>query len=140
MKSEMSDNVAKAFRAYPAKLRGKLIALRRLILNTAAKTQGVGALEEALKWGQPSFLTKETGSGSTIRIDRVKASDDRYAVYFHCQTNLVSTFRDLYPKKFGYEGNRAIVLDANKKPDEKALSHCIALALTYHARKTEKKR
>ncbi len=126
---------AEAFQAYPAKLRSRLLALRRLILKTAKSTEGVGALEEALKWGQPSFLTCETGSGSTLRIDRMKASAHKYAVYFHCQTDLVPTFRELYPAAFEYDGNRAIVLDANKRFDEKALTHCIALALTYHARK-----
>ena len=139
-KSGVSGEVAKVFRAYPPKLRGKLAALRHLVLKTAASTKGVGAIEETLKWGQPSYLTSETNSGSTIRIDRFKKSDERYAVYFHCQTDLVSTFRELYPKKFSYEGNRAIILDASNKPDEKALAHCIALALTYHARKAEKKR
>ncbi len=139
-KGGISSEVAKVFRAYPLRLRGKLIALRRLILTTAAKTKGVGKLEETLKWRQPSYLTTSSGSGSTIRIDRVKASDERYAVYFHCQTDLVSTFRELYPKKFSYEGNRAIILDVTKQPDEKALAHCIALALTYHARKAGKKR
>lgn len=138
--SGIQGDVAKVFRAYPSKLRGRLVALRRLILKTAARTEGVGALEEALKWGQPSYLTVESNSGSTVRIDRVKASDEKYAVYFHCQTDLVSIFRELYPKKFVYAGNRAIVLDADKKPDEKALAHCIALALTYHARKSGKKR
>jgi hypothetical protein len=102
--------------------------------------EGVGPLEEALKWGQPSFLTTQSRSGSTIRIDRAKGNDDQYAIYFHCQTNLVRTFRELYPKKFDYEGNRAVVLDANKKPDEKALAHCIALALTYHLRKSRKRK
>ncbi len=135
----VSGKVERVFRGYPAKLRAKLTALRGLILKTAAKTEGVGALEETLKWGQPSYLTAETKSGSTIRIDRVKASDERYAVYFHCQTGLVSTFRELYPETFAYEGNRAIVLDVNRKPDEKALAHCIALALTYHARKAGKR-
>jgi hypothetical protein len=139
-KSEMPAAVASVFRAYPPKLRSKLTSLRRLILKTAAKTEGVGALDEVLKWGQPSYLTVETGSGSTIRIDRLKASDDKYAIYFHCQTDLVSTFRELYPKKFAYEGSRALVLDVKKKPDEKTLAHCIALALTYHARKTGKKK
>jgi hypothetical protein len=124
--------------AYSPKLRGKLEALRRLILKTATKTDGVGPIEEALKWGQLSFITTQSKSGSTIRIDRVKGSTDKYAVYFHCRTDLVSTFRELYPKKFGYEGNRALVLDANRKPDEKALAHCIALALTYHLRKSRK--
>jgi hypothetical protein len=131
---------AAVFRAYPAKLRGRLESLRRLILKTAAKTEGVGPLEETLKWGQPSFLTARSKSGSTIRIDRVKASDDRYAIYFHCQTDLIATFRELYPKKFGYEGNRALVLDVNKKSDERALAHCIALALTYHQRKSLKRK
>jgi hypothetical protein len=139
-KTKTAGEIAAVFRAYPPKLRVRLAALRRLILRTAAKTAGVGTIEEALKWGQPSYLTPESKSGSTIRIDRVKRGDDQYAVYFHCQTDLVSTFRELYPEKFKYEGNRAILLDANKKPDEKALAHCIALALTYHARKPEKKR
>ena len=48
--------------------------------------------------GQPSYLTPETKSGSTIRIDQVKAAAGQYAVYFHCQTDLVETFRELYPE------------------------------------------
>jgi hypothetical protein len=59
------------FKAYPAPIRSKLLALRRLIFDTAKATRGVGALEETLKWGQPSYLTTETKSGSTIRIDQV---------------------------------------------------------------------
>src|SRR4051812_46514895 len=65
--------VAAVFNAYPKPLQAKLLALRRLILDTANATKGVGALEETLKWGQPSYLTAATKSGSTIRIDQVKA-------------------------------------------------------------------
>jgi len=108
--------------------------LRRLILDTAKATKGVGRVEEALKWGQPSYLTTETGSGSTIRIDRVKSADNQVAVFFHCQTNLVDTFRELYPE-LSYSGNRAILLDADKQLPEAELRHCLALALTYHLRK-----
>jgi hypothetical protein len=111
-----------------------LLALRRLIFDTADTTEGVGALEEALKWGQPSYLTAESKSGSTVRIDQVKAAAGGYAVYFHCQTDLVETFRELYPE-LRYGGNRSILLDAGEKLPEAALRHCIALALTYHARK-----
>jgi hypothetical protein len=111
-----------------------LLALRRLIFETAKATGGVGALEEALKWGQPSYLTTESESGSTIRIDQVKSQAGQYAVYFHCQTDLVETFRELYPE-LRYSGNRAILLDASEKVPETALRHCVALALTYHARK-----
>ena len=83
------------FNAYRKPLRAKLLALRRLILDTARTTAGVGAIEETLKWGQPSYLTTATKSGSTVRIDRVKSAANRYAVFFHCQTDLVATFRDL---------------------------------------------
>jgi Domain of unknown function (DU1801) len=122
------------FDTCPAPVKAKLTALRRLILDTAKATKGVGRIEEALKWGQPSYLTAETGSGSTIRIDRVKSADNQVAVFFHCQTDLVDTFRELYPK-LSYSGNRAILLDADKKLPEAELRHCVALALTYHLRK-----
>jgi len=124
--------VKAAFDAYPKRLKPKLLALRRLIFDTAKTNKGVGAVEETLKWGQPSYLTPETKSGSTIRIDAIKAGADRYAVYFHCQTNLVETFRELYPDEFSYGGNRCIILNAADDIPEPALRHCVALALTYH--------
>ncbi|KRP88465.1 hypothetical protein ACVMIH_004905 [Bradyrhizobium sp. USDA 4503] len=127
---------AALFDTYPAPVRAKLLALRRLIFETAKATKGVGALEETLKWGQPSYLTPETGSGSTVRIDQVKPAADQVAVYFHCQTNLVETFRELYPE-LSYSGNRAILLDVAGKLPEPALRHCVALALTYHLNKKE---
>ena len=126
--------VKAAFAACPGPVKSKLLGLRRLIFDTAAATEGVGALEEILKWGQPSYLTAESKSGSTIRIDQVKAEAGQYAVYFHCQTDLVATFRELYPE-LRYAGNRAILLNAGEKVPEAALRHCVALALTYHARK-----
>jgi hypothetical protein len=122
------------FSAYPNPVKAKLLRLRRLIFDTAKTTKGVGTLQETLKWGQPSYLTTESKSGSTVRIDQVKAEAGRYAVYFHCQTDLVETFRELYPD-LRYGGNRSILLDAGEKLPEKALRHCVALALTYHARK-----
>ena len=134
-KKQPAKNPASAveavFDAYPKPVRTKLLALRRLIFDTAKTTKGVGALEETLKWGQPSYLTAETKSGSTIRIDQVKPVPGQYAVYFHCQTHLVETFRELYPE-LRYEGNRAILLGAEDKVPEAELRHCVALALTYH--------
>lgn len=122
------------FDTYPAAVRRQLLALRKLILDTARTTEGVGPLDEALKWGQVSFLTSESKSGSTIRIDRLKSDDGQVAVFFHCQTNLVETFRERYPE-LDYSGNRAILLDANRRLPETKLRHCVALALTYHLAK-----
>jgi Domain of unknown function (DU1801) len=135
-RADFSDPAVDAvFRAYPGPLQSRLRALRRLIFDTAKATKGVGALRETLKWGQPSYLTPETKSGSTIRIDRDKSAPDRYAIYFHCQTDLVETFRELYPTELSFGGNRSILLDAGDAIPEAALRHCVALALTYHLNK-----
>jgi len=123
------------FGTYRRPVRARLLALRRLIFETARATEGVGRIEETLKWGQPSYLTPDTKSGSTIRIDQVKSADNQYAVYFHCQTDLVATFRELYPDEFRYGGNRSIVFRVEDAIPEPALRHCLALALTYHLNK-----
>jgi hypothetical protein len=54
-------------------------------------------------------------------------------MYFHCQTNLVATFRATYPTELDYDGNRAIALPRNGAWPIDALAHCVSLALTYHA-------
>jgi hypothetical protein len=133
--SASSDpKVAAVFSSYPQPLQTKLLALRELILDTARSTEGVGPLAETIKWGQISYLTSATGSGTTVRIDGMKSAANQYAVYFHCQTNLVETFRELYPE-LSYGGNRSILLDTSKALPKQALRHCVALALTYHLNK-----
>jgi hypothetical protein len=126
-----NPKVAAAFSSYPGRVRTKLLGLRRLILETARNTDGVGRLEETLRWGQVSYLTTESKTGSIMRIDQVKSDPRRYALYFHCQTDLVETFRELYPELV-YGGNRCILLDVSEELPKVALRHCVALALTYH--------
>lgn len=133
-----NSDVAAVFNAYPEALRAKLLALRQLIFDTAAETEGVGELEETLKWGQPSYLTTTSKSGSTIRIDR--ASAGQYAMYFNCQTTLVDSFKDMFPDEFNYEGNRSILFNVESEIPMEKLSYCISLALTYHLNKKSEKR
>ena len=118
----------------PGALKKNLMSLRELIFDVAAKTEGVGPLDETLKWGQPSYLTSESGSGTTVRLDRLK-SGERYAVYFHCQSGLVESFRAIYPDTFRYEGKRAIVFKTGERVPVRALRHCLGLALTHHLRR-----
>jgi Domain of unknown function (DU1801) len=127
--------VAKAFDAYPASIRPKLLALRQLILETAASTEGVGVLEEALKWGEPAYVTTASKSGSTVRIDWKHSSPAQYAMYFNCNTNLVESFRTMFPGEFEFEGNRAIVFAEAAVVPKESLAFCIGAALTYHRRK-----
>ncbi|MGC4062717.1 MAG: DUF1801 domain-containing protein [Aquabacterium sp.] len=127
--------VAKVFENYPPVMRRKLMALRKLILDTAASTDGVGAIEETLKWGEPAYVTTQTKSGSAVRIDWKPSSPSQYAMYFHCKTTLVETFRHLFPHDFRFEGNRAIVFEASDAVPTDALAFCIAMSLTYHLAK-----
>lgn len=71
-------------------------------------------------------------SGSTVRIDQIKSGHGQYAMYFHCQTTLVDTFKEIYRDKFTFDGNRSIVFDEHDEVAADELGHCISLALTYH--------
>jgi Domain of unknown function (DU1801) len=130
--------VREVFNSYPPKLRDRLLQLRELIFETAHKTQGVGALVETLKWGQPAYMPAQPRIGTTIRVDALKTEEPAYALFCHCQTPLIATFRDLYADRLVFQGNRAIVFSQSERVPRDALSHCIALALTYHLRSRQR--
>ena len=124
--------VETAFDAFPDAARASLLAMRDLIFDVAEATEGVGALEEKLKWGQPAYLTPESKSGSTIRLGVPK--DGGVALYAHCQTTIISDFRGLFPDEFTYEGNRAVRFGDGDDLRPDALSLLIKSALTYHVK------
>ena len=125
--------VAAVFAAYPEAERTELLTLRQLILDTANTVEGVGEIEEALRWGQPSYLTRETGSGTTIRIAATgpKSTHDD-AMFFICHTNMVQTFEQLFGDVFTYERNRALLFRVGEEMPLDELRECVAMALTYH--------
>lgn len=139
MKPFTSAAVAAKFESYPPQARRQLLALRELVFRTARETPGVGELEESLKWGEPAYATVNR-AGSTVRMDWKPKHPDRFALYFHCQTNLVETFRTLFPKDFRFEGNRALVFGIGDKLPADSLGWCIAASLTYHLNKGAKTR
>ena len=134
MKPFTSVEVATKFDAYPPKVRRKLLALRELIFKTAVATEGVGELEESLKWGEPAFTPKNK-SGCAVRIDTKKKDPSLYVMYFLCQTNLVETFRAVFPNDFVFEGNRALVFSLEGRVSTDALAECVAASFTYHLKK-----
>ncbi len=109
--------------------------LRELVLEVARENPAIGPLEETVKWGEPAFLTSASGSGTTVRIHRHKKSRGTYALYVHCQTDLVERYRQLYDDELTFDGNRAVVFDSKEELPVEAVRHCIAMALTYHLRK-----
>ena len=124
-----NPEVARVFDSYPEPMRKKMLHLRQIVLDTASETEGVDALEETLKWGEPSYLTR---GGSTIRMDWKARAPNQYAMYFNCNTSLIATFKDVYGDVFTFEGNRAIVFGETDELPVTELKHCISLALTYH--------
>tara|TARA_R110002049_G_scaffold88317_1_gene222983 strand:- start:2228 stop:2647 length:420 start_codon:yes stop_codon:yes gene_type:complete len=119
----------KVFNGYPKHVKPQLLYLRELVLEAAKEVNGLEKLEETLKWGEPSYVTKH---GSTVRMDWKPKTPNQYAMYFQCSSRLVSTFKTVYKDEFKFEGNRAIVFKLNDKIAETELKHCISLALTYH--------
>jgi Domain of unknown function (DU1801) len=136
MKPFASAEVAAKFNSYPPHLRPKLLALREFIFQTAAIAEGAGEIEESLKWGEPAYVTRNK-SGSTVRIDWKKKEPSHYAMYFNCQTNLIETFRALFPDDFKFEGNRALVFALEDKVPKDSLAMCVVASLTYHLKKKD---
>ena len=110
MKITSNPIVKDVFGNYPKSVQPQLLYLRELILSAASEITGLKKLEETLKWGEPSYLSKY---GSTVRIDWKEKNPDQYAIYFKCTSSLVPTFKTIYKDKFKYEGNRAIVFNLN---------------------------
>ncbi|MCL6294281.1 DUF1801 domain-containing protein [Jejuia spongiicola] len=124
-----NPKVEVVFNNYPDSVRSKLLHLRHLIIETANDIAEITTIEETIKWGEPSFLTKK---GSTIRINQKKGEPNQYAMYFQCTSKLIPTFKMIYKDTFTFEGSRAMVFNINSKIPEEALKNCITAALMYH--------
>ena len=124
------EAVAAAYDAFPAEVRSGALALRALVLETAAGLPHVGAVEECLKWGQPAFTTPETKAGSTLRIGCPKQGG--FAIYAHCQSNIISSFAETFPGQDDVEGNRAIRFSDADQIDPARHGQLVAHALQYH--------
>ncbi|CAM3328560.1 DUF1801 domain-containing protein [Zobellia roscoffensis] len=129
LKLKINPDVASVFNTYPDSVRPQMLALRKLVLETAQEIEGINQLEETLKWGEPSYLTK---IGSTLRMDWKAKSPDQYALYFKCTSRLVETFKIVFKNTFQFEGKRAIVFKLDSKLPKEELVYCIKAALTYH--------
>ncbi|KAB7529326.1 DUF1801 domain-containing protein [Flagellimonas olearia] len=124
-----NPEVKMVFDRYPDWAREKLLVLRELIVETAKETEDISSLEETLKWGEPSYLTK---NGSTIRMDWKSKTPNQYALYFKCTSRLVETFKATFQNVFEFEGKRALVFQKDDEIAVEELKHCIRAALTYH--------
>ena len=129
LKISTNPKVKAIFENYPNVVKDEMLRLRELIIEIAEELEDVSTLEETLKWGEPSYLTKR---GSTIRIDWKAKMPANYAMYFQCTSKLIPTFKLLYKNVFEFEGSRAIIFKIGDKIPENELKTCIKTALRYH--------
>jgi len=127
-----SHKVANVFATYPKDALEIALCLRDLIYEVAAATSEVGRLVETLKWGQPSYLTPETKSGSTLRIGLAKGGG--VAIFAHCATDIIGTYAANFGNLDRIEGNRAVVFRHANEIVPERLRLLVHHGLTYHLR------
>ena len=137
MFEELPDEIKTAFSSYDTEIRDRLLHCRTMVFEVAASHPDIGPISECLKWGQPSYLTEVSGSGSTLRLAPFVKSDGSAcaALYVHCATDLIDQFQTFYRDDFAYQGKRALLIDRLDEAAEARLRHCIALTLSYKLRK-----
>ena len=128
----MNELVKKKFDSYPKRIKPRMKELRKLIFEVARITDGVGEIEETLKWGEPAYLTHRPKSGTTIRMDWKPKYPDQIAIYVNCNTNLITSYKTLFNGELQFEGNRAIILPLNKTLPKEQIMVCVKMALRYH--------
>jgi len=125
-----SPAVADAFDALPATARATALILRDLIFEVAAQTPEAGQITETLRWGQPSYITPDTKSGSTLRIGLTRTGDA--AIFAHCGTQIISTYAATFPDMDRIDGNRAVIFESADDIAPERLGLLIRHGLTYH--------
>ena len=85
------EQIAAAFDLPDEQTRTGLLTLRDLIFETAASLPEIGAIEEALRWGQPSYISRK---GTPLRLGVPRST--RFGLFGFCcklLTEVVPPFR-----------------------------------------------
>nr|WP_323782082.1 DUF1801 domain-containing protein [Amylibacter sp.] len=125
MTPELPAPVKAAYDAMPVSQKSLLLKVRGLIFD-CAESVGAGPVEEALRWGQPSYIAPK---GSSLRLGVAKTG--QAALFAHCQSSLISTFAQRFQGDFLIEGNRAVYLDVLGVQEQEKLRFLILHGLQY---------
>jgi len=124
-----TEEVAAAFGTLPADHRTGLLELRALILEVAEEV-GAAPVQEALRWGQPSYRSVRPRESTTVRLGSSK-DREHFGLYFHCQSTVLRDFQGLFPNDFRYDGYRAILFRPGEDLQTEKLRLSISHALQY---------
>lgn len=129
---DIPSDVAAAYGAYAPVPRAHLLALRTQIYEVAAADPVVGPLTEALRWGEPAYLTKASKSGTTLRLGVMRSAPDIAALFLNCRTTLIEELRAQFPDRDVFDGNRAILIRPDGEDVGDVLAVAVPRALRYH--------
>lgn len=130
----MPPDVDAVFTRFPEPVQRRLREIRYMIFELASSTDTVGPISETLKWGEPSYLTASSNSGTTIRLGCPRSAPSDCAIFFNCRTTLVQEFRIQFQDIFRFEKNRAVIISREQDIPKAAVRFCLARALTYKLR------
>lgn len=128
-----NPNIKSIFDNFEPMVRSATLQVRDWVFEIAASDSEIGSITEDLKWGEPAYLTNQTNSGTTLRINQKKNTPNLFAIYVNCKTDLVENFKNIFPK-LKYEGTRAIVVDASFPLPENEIKTIISMVLRYKLR------
>ena len=129
MTPDPDRQVRAVFDGCAAPVRAGLWHLRGIILARAADLPEVGRVVEGMRWGQPTYLTPDTGAACSLRIGPVKGVG--FGLLVHCQTGLIQAFIDGPGAGLRRDGNRGILFGAVEEVPE-VTGVLIGWALRYH--------
>lgn len=126
----LPGDVQAVYDACPPPVRHGLHQLRGLILAQADLMPQIGPVTESLRWGQPAFLTLDSGAACSLRIGPVKGQG--FGLFVHCQTGLIAAFAAGAGVGLRFGGTRAVLFDPSDRIDPAQISVLIGQALGYH--------
>lgn len=132
MRQTLPIDLQNVLNAWPKDAQTHFHELREIVHDTATANPLVGPLHETLKWGEPSFLTDKSRSGTTLRICWKAKTPDEIGLFVICRTDMLEQVRALFPDAFRYEGTRAAYLPLSQPIPVDAVSYLVSRAQTYH--------
>lgn len=130
--TDLPDDIAAYLRERPEELHAPILALRRLVFQTAAEDARIGPLVETLKWGEPAYLTQVSGAGTTLRLGWKRVLPGHFGMFFNCRTRVSDQIKQIFPDTFTFDGTRGLLFRVGEEVPQNEVKVCIGLVLTYH--------
>lgn len=127
----MPETTRAYIEGYAPEIRGALLRLRALVIETIHRDSLIGPVTETLKWGQPSFVPVRKCSGTTLRLATKNEQSQTVGLFYHCQTKLGEQLRLMLPPETEYDGSRGVLFHHSASFSAEQVSIIVSKVLTY---------